>query len=232
VTPPKITLAAPPAERRRGLERQRPSYLEGGDAGQIRRALQLVDRQQGLAMLRGTIIHTWFEQLTWLDDGLPSDERLLAALATVRDIQAASEAQRRTWLKDFRTMLQHENIAAALTRSGYRQSLPKGWQAADVELEARNELPFAVIEGSQIMKGRIDRVVFHVRGGERVAAEVLDFKTDTVSDKKGERLEDRVTEYRPQMEAYRQTLMQQTGLPASRVNWALLFVGAGVVYRP
>lgn len=230
--PTRITLAAPPTECRRGLQRQRPSNLEGGNAGQIRRALELVDPKQNLAMLRGTIIHTWFEQIGWLDDGLPNNEQLLALLKQVRDIHAADEGMRRAWLKDFHAMLQHEKIAAVLTRAGYRQSLPKAWQAADAELEARNELPFAVLEGSQIMKGRFDRVVFHVRGGERVAAEVLDFKTDAISDKKGERLDDRVAEYQPQMEAYCRTLVQQTGLPASRVNWALLFVGAGVVYRP
>lgn len=228
----RIKLAAPPAQRRRGLERQKPSNLQGGTAGQVRRALQLVDRDQTLAMVRGTIIHTWFEQITWLDDGLPSDQQLLTSLAMVRDIHAADESLRRAWLKNFRAMLKQKDIAAALTRSGYRQSLPKAWRAKDADFQARNEWPFAVIDSSQIMTGRMDRVVFHTCGGEQVAAEVLDFKTDAISDKKGERQEDLVEEYRPQMEAYCKTLVQQTGLAASRVSWALLFVGSGVVVRP
>lgn len=231
-SPLKIALAAPPAERRRGLERQRPSGLEGGSAGQIRRALELIDPKQSIAMLRGTIIHTWFEQIDWLDDALPSDEQLLASLAMVRDLHAADEGMRRAWLKDFRAMLKHQDVAATLTRSAYRQKLPRSWQATDAEFEVRNELPFAAIEGQHIMSGRMDRVVFHTLGGERVAADVIDFKTDAISDKRDERLEDRIKYYRPQIEQYCKTLAQQTGLPAARISGALLFVGAGVIERP
>jgi ATP-dependent exoDNAse (exonuclease V) beta subunit len=227
----RIMLAAPPVERRRGLERQRPSGMEGGSAGQIRRALALVDPQQSRAMLRGTIIHKWFEQILWLDGGIPSDEQLLASLALVRDIHVVDDGLRRAWLKDFHGMLQHKGNAAVLTRSTYSTTLPKAWQAADADFEVRNEWPFAVIDGHQIMKGQMDRVVIHRRRGQRVAAEVIDFKTDSISDKRGERIDDRVEEYRPQIEAYCKTLVQQTGLPAARVSGVLLFVGAGAMAR-
>jgi ATP-dependent exoDNAse (exonuclease V) beta subunit len=229
--PTKIVLAPPPAQRRRGLERQSPSRMEGGTAAQIRRALELTDPRRTQAMLRGTVIHAWFEQILWLDDGAPSDEQLLAALAMVRDAASLPENLRRTWLKDFRDMLRQKETVATLTKASYLKSLPKNWSSDNIQLEARNEWPFAVIEGPQITTGRMDRVVFHVRDGQRLAAEVLDFKTDVLSGTTGERLEDRVEHYRPQIEEYCKTLVQQTGLPRSQVGGVLLFVGEGVVKR-
>jgi ATP-dependent helicase/nuclease subunit A len=230
-TPAQIALAPPSRERRRGLERQSPSRLEGGASARLRQALELVDPNRNAAMLRGMVIHAWFEQVLWLDDGMPSDARLLETLATIRGTEALSEHTRRVWLKDFHAMLGHKDIAAALTKSAYCKSLPKGWSKRDVETEVRNEWPFAVIDGAQIFSGRMDRVVFHRIDGQTVAADVLDFKTDVLRNRPGDRLDDRVEHYRPQMEAYGKTLMHQTGLPGSQVSRALLFVDAGIVVR-
>jgi ATP-dependent exoDNAse (exonuclease V) beta subunit len=206
--------------------------MEGGAAARVRRALELVDPNRTVAMLRGTVIHAWFEQILWLEDGLPSEQQLLAALGLIRGTETVSETVRRTWLKDFQAMLKQKDIAAALTRSSYLKTVPKDWGRVDVELEVRNEWPFASIDGPQILTGRMDRVVFHRRDGEIVAADVLDFKTDALGKAAGDRLEDRVEHYRPQIAAYCKTLMQQTGLPQTRVSGALLFVGEGIVHRP
>lgn len=230
--PAKIALAPPPQERRRGLERQSPSRMEGGATARVRRALELVDPDRTVAMLRGTVIHAWFEQIMWLEDGLPSEQQLLAALGLIRGTETVSETVRRVWLKDFQAMLKQKDIAAALTRSSYLKTLPKDWSRGDAQLEVRNEWPFASIDGPQILTGRMDRVVFHRLDGEIVAADVLDFKTDVLGKTPGDRLEDRVQHYRPQIAAYCKTLMQQTGLPHTRVSGALLFVGEGIVHRP
>jgi ATP-dependent exoDNAse (exonuclease V) beta subunit len=232
VGPTKIVLAPPPKERRRGLERQSPSRLEGGSTARIRRALELVDPSRNVAMLRGTVIHAWFEQIQWLDDGVPGDEQLLASLVTIRGTEALAENVRRAWLNDFHAMLKQKAIASALTRSAYCKSLPMGWSKLDAELEVRNEWPFAVIDGPQILTGRMDRVVFHRIAGKIAAADVLDFKTDALGTSTGDRQEDRVEHYRPQIEAYCKTLIQQTGLPRAQVSGALLFVGQGIAVRP
>jgi ATP-dependent exoDNAse (exonuclease V) beta subunit len=231
-SPTKIVLAPPQMERSRGLDRQSPSRLEGGSNARIRRALELIDPSRNVAMLRGTVIHAWFEQIQWLDDAMPSDQQLLAALASIRGTQSLGENVRRAWLTDFHAMLRQKEIAAALTRSAYSRTLPQGWNQGDVQLEVRNEWPFAVIDGPQILTGRMDRVVFHRLRGEVVAADVLDFKTDMIGASAGDRLEDRVEHYRPQIEPYCKTLVQQTGLPRSQVSAALLFVGQGIVVRP
>jgi ATP-dependent helicase/nuclease subunit A len=228
--PAKIVLAPPLAQRRRGLDRQSPSRMKASEE-KVRQALEIVDPKRATAMIRGSVIHFWFEQVRWLEDGVPADELLLAALAQVRGAEVVSESARRTWLADFRQMLLQPETAAILSRATYLRSCPAAWHSEETTFDVRNEWPFARIADARIISGRMDRVVFHVRNGRRVAADVLDYKTDVISDALGERLEDRVEHYRGQMEEYCRTLIDQTGLPADRVSSALLFVGKGIVAR-
>jgi ATP-dependent exoDNAse (exonuclease V) beta subunit len=233
--PTKITLAPPPHERRRGLQRESPSRLEGGAAGRVRRALELSDPKRDLAMLRGTVFHAWFEQVIWLDDALPSDEQLVQAFSIIRGVEIVSVAEQKAWLNEFRAMLSRGDTPQVLKRSSYCSTLPKGWKkllAGELQLEAKNEWPFAVIDGTQLLQGRMDRVVFLLRDGQPIAADVLDYKTDVIAEAAGQRIEDRVEHYRPQVEAYCRTVAQQTGLPENRVTAGLLFVGPGTLWRP
>ncbi len=233
VPSPKIVLAPPPEERRRGLDRESPSNLEGGNRWRIRRALSLTDPHRELAMQRGTVVHAWFEQIHWLDNPLPNDGALLAGLNTIRGLESLSESVRRGWLKDFHAMLGLGDTAAVLTKASYLRMLTQlvHCSGEGCSLEVHNEWPFVVIDGQQILNGRMDRVVFLVQNGRRIAADVLDFKTDATSTAKGERLEDRVEHYRPQLEAYRRTIALQTGLTPERVCSGLLFVGKGKLVR-
>jgi ATP-dependent exoDNAse (exonuclease V) beta subunit len=221
----QIALAPPLAERRRGLDRQNPSRMKTGPAA-LRRALEIIDPQHNKAMLRGTIMHAWFEQIAWLDEGVPSAEQLLASLARVRGAETVDDKLRRKWLGEFHEMLRKPDVTAVLTRSTYIKSVGK-----DVQVKAVNEWPFAAIKEGRLISGRIDRVVFHERNGLRFAAGVLDFKTDAVADKPGERLDDLIEEYRPQIAEYKDTVVQQTGLAKEKVSGALLFVGEGVLAR-
>jgi ATP-dependent helicase/nuclease subunit A len=234
--PAQITLAPHPTERRRGLQRESPSHLEGGAAGRVRRALELSDPRRDLAMLRGSVFHAWFELIQWSNEGIPTAEQLLAAFSVIRGVEIVAQKDREAWMHEFHDMLARGDTPLALDRDRYLSTLPKSWtkllKGGDVQLRVKNEWPFAVIDRGQLLQGRMDRVVFLHRDGEPVAADVLDYKTDVVSDAPGQRIEERVEHYRPQVEAYCRTVVQQTGLPASQVTVGLLFVGPGVLWRP
>ena len=66
-----VTLAPMPADSR--LELTSPSQLEGG--ARVRVA-QILDLTSSVATTRGTLIHALFEQVVWLDDGMPDALRL------------------------------------------------------------------------------------------------------------------------------------------------------------
>jgi ATP-dependent exoDNAse (exonuclease V) beta subunit len=229
----KIALAPPQGERRRGLGRESPSRREGGAEAKARRVLELCDTKREQALLRGTVVHAWFEQVQWLESFALSDEQLLAVVDQIRGVESVDARTRNAWLKQFREMLRRDGAAEVLSERSYRASLPqplRGLNAASTSLEVRCEWPFAVLEDGQILSGRMDRVVFLLEGGKRIAAEVIDFKTDEIgSDDKS--LDKKLAHYRPQLEAYRRTIATQTGLPAQRVSAALLFVESGQLVR-
>ena len=187
-------------------------------------------------MLRGTVIHAWFEQIQLARRGLPSDEQLLAASAIIRGAgDARRHASPEPGSRNFaRHAAAEGRRRGPLTQATYLRvvadrAMPCRYEGSS--LEARNEWPFAVIDGPQIMTGRMDRVVFLHQNGKRMAADVLDFKTDAISTSQGERIEDRVEHYRPQIEAYRRTIAQQTGLPADRIRDGTAVRGQGKLVR-
>ena len=76
-----IRLAESPPQATRGLDRRSPSQLEGGPRVNLARQLRLDGSPQ---LDRGTLLHAWFQQIEWLDDGRPAEDVL-------RHIAAAPE---------------------------------------------------------------------------------------------------------------------------------------------
>ena len=230
---PQIQLAPPPVERRRGLQRESPSGMEGGQAARLARMFELVDPDREQAMQRGTAFHAFFEQITWLEDSTPSDEAYLAALRRVPDMARVPLATQQAWLEEFRTALAREEVQGVLRRSTYLKSLPSAITnlARAAEVVVQNEWPFVIVDGSQMLQGRMDRVVFLQAAEETIAADVLDYKTDFISTSPGQTLPDLVEHYRPQIEAYRRTLSQLTHLPPERITAGLVFVSVGKLVR-
>jgi ATP-dependent helicase/nuclease subunit A len=224
------TLLAPTRERRkRDLERQSPSGFEGGEVADLAYLMRL---DSAGALERGTVVHAWFEQIEWLDDGPPAD----TALDEIAVRLGATKAEATRWRQEFHIMLAQPAIRACLTRSEYSQHAP--WaidggiaklQASSLSFRTSRERRFAVREADAILSGSLDRLVLIYSGEQLIAAEVLDFKTDSVGSKGSERYEAAVARYRPQLAAYRRAVSQLTGLPAERVFARLLFVEPGVV---
>ena len=229
-----------PAGRRRGLERRSPSQLEGGSLVDLTEYLRLDTSE---ALNRGTLVHSWFEKITWLEDGIPADE----VLCEIGRLQGFSEEKLQHLLERFRHSLENPTVRNALSRSTYADKTLKDEAARDnlscVHLlshndlnsprwEVRQELPFAVDDGEGILAGAIDRLVILYDGDRPVGADIIDFKTDAVSLERPEGIENRVDVYRPQIEAYRRAAVELTGLPADRISARLLFSEAGCLRKP
>jgi ATP-dependent exoDNAse (exonuclease V) beta subunit len=220
--PAAVEPSAPPAEPveirlrpstiRRELDRVSPSSLEGGGRVDLKRKL----RPPQAAFDRGVLIHAWFEAIEWSDDGAPA-ESTLREIARKLYYPAEKLAAE---LADFAGMLARPAIRAALSRGAYQDG-----QAGPIELEVLRERRFAVRQEGRLLAGAIDRLVYVYLGKQRIAAEIVDFKTDVVADAAA--LGQRSDFYRPQIEAYRDAVVSLTGLDRRRVAAKLLFVAAG-----
>ena len=213
----------------RGLERASPSGLEGGTKIDLAHRLRL---DTGRAMDWGTAMHACFEQIGWLEDGLPDDtavEQRILSLG-LRDIDVRKVIER------FHKALDESAIRAALSRATYerpgdgetKSAVHAGPQLANPRWKVSQERPFAVLDGESILRGSIDRLVVLYDGDRPVAADVIDFKTDAVG-RDAAALETAVDTYRPQLDAYRRAVVSLFGLEPDRVAGRLMFVGAGLV---
>ncbi len=221
--PPVVPLAPirlAPAEgtEQRGWRTIRPSDLENGGRVRAARLLELEDTE---AQRFGTLIHAWFEQVTWTGEPLPPDEELLRIGARV------VPDQEETWyaasLEAFRGMLELPGVRDALQRP--ETVVPDEEQEAPA-VELWRERPFVARVDGALMQGIFDRVVLHRRSEEVTAAEILDFKTDEVS---SDDLSPLVETYRPQLEAYRRALSVLLDLPTEKIQARLLLVRPGLV---
>jgi ATP-dependent exoDNAse (exonuclease V) beta subunit len=166
---------------------------------------------------RGLALHALCEQVAWLEDGLPSEATLAAAVreaAPRRD-----EPWRHAVLRHFARMLRRPEIVRWFHR-GERLS---------ASLDLRREQPFARLEGDVIQSGRIDRLVGERSGRDGTGpvdrATVIDFKTDAIDRADAPASADR---YRPQLEVYRRAAAELFSLDESAVDVVILFLDAGV----
>jgi ATP-dependent helicase/nuclease subunit A len=221
--PPQLPMAAPGRDgplkvqleggqaRRRTLPRRSPSELEGGSSVDLGFVLRL---GAAAARDRGSIAHLWFEQVRWLEDGVPEDAAL-AGLARRVSVDLEQPALDEL-IGRFRTWLQVPAFRSQLSRSGFSTG-------ATVEME----VPFMCRDGETLVEGVIDRLVTERADGIIRSATIIDFKTDAVADDAA--VQARRAHYLPQMQAYRRAVAAMYGLTADRVTARLLFLEAGTV---
>jgi ATP-dependent exoDNAse (exonuclease V) beta subunit len=180
----------------------------------------------------GTLIHAWFEQVDWLDDGPPAEEVLLRAERRLEPHLLDVEDCRR----NFRRMLKHPAVAAVLSRKTYlamggimAPALTPGTADGDVALRVQQERHFAVPLGAEFVRGCIDRLVLLVRGDEVLAADIVDYKTDAVDSLNPEVWAERVKGYRQQLRLYQRAVAHLYDLSPDRVTARLVFLGPGQV---
>ncbi|MFO7906021.1 MAG: UvrD-helicase domain-containing protein [Pirellulaceae bacterium] len=224
-----VKLAAMPRDPR--LEHTAPSKLEGGARVSARRVLNL---DSAVATARGTLIHAFFEEITWLDEGAPQRQRL-EQLAKPLNTTGVDVTQQ---LDAFERMIAMPRIAAVLHRDFYQSprdpSLLRilGPERSGMSLrpEVHNERRFAVRDNGRMLSGAIDRLVLLHHDDRLVAADVLDYKTDYIDATNPHALIELVAHYHPQLEAYRRAVSAMFRLPLENISARLLFVSAGIAH--
>lgn len=226
----RIRLAPMPSGRNRGLAMVEPSDLEGGSTVRINELLSL-DRAERLE--RGTLMHRWFEEIEWLDEGPPAETRLrtLAGLHASVGVNVDDEVIR------FEQFLQEPETVALLTRRSYEVApgsfAPKiqtRISSSDTRLEVHREWGFtAPGKDGGLMTGIVDRLVliYDATSFELLAADIIDYKTDEIDSPDAADL--RTAFYREQIQAYRLAVEQLYRLPPDQISARLLFVTAGKV---
>ena len=230
VPPAAMGLPERPPQPLRGLDHRSPSGLEGGRRVALARQLRL---DRGDALERGSLMHAWFQQIAWLEDGEPDDARL----RQVAQEQGLAHLDLPQLLAEFRAALRRPAICGALQRATYERPASKGAACqvhapagiANPRWELWRERAFAVRQEDGILSGKFDRVVVLYDGHRVVGAEVLDYKTDAVGADDPRAIDARAELYGPQMEAYRWAAARLLGLELGRVSARLLFVGPGVI---
>jgi ATP-dependent exoDNAse (exonuclease V) beta subunit len=221
--PCRVTLRSSGAPSRAGAERAvRPSQLEGGARVDLKRQLSLTAQA---AMERGTLIHAFFEQVEWLDEAIPTSAQLVALGCSLE----ADAALRDAAIADFLRMLDGRSVREVLSRNYYQPWRTRYGAGAgsSLRLEVRREQPLTVRDGNDWLSGTIDRLVVLYQHDRPVAADILDFKTDSVPT--ADLREDRIEFYRPQLRAYRRGVSGMLRLDVNRISTRLLFVGEGHV---
>jgi len=228
--PIRAFLAPATGSRRRGLERVAPSSLEGGSKVKL---THVFDNGNAVAFEYGTLMHAWFEQIEWLDDGRPDENTLRHVAATIGAVESDIDQM----LAQFDKFLDCPQIARVLSRAAYQT--PSDFSlltdaldrlsVGPVSVEVYNERRFAIRESNRLLSGSIDRLVLMYQGKNRVAADILDFKTDDIPAADSNKLAARVEYYRGQLEAYQRAVANVYSIPRECISARLVFVFPGVV---
>jgi ATP-dependent helicase/nuclease subunit A len=232
-SPAPIQLAPPAAHRDRGWERSSPSSLEGG--AQLRGAT-IIAAKPAHIFGAGLLFHAWLAEIGWIEDGLPTDERLREIAARLRSKSGIAASDVDAHIARFRRQLAAKPIVELLSRRYYDSptnlGLPlKAWPTAAIELSARCERGFAVPIDQQLMNGSIDRLIIIKSGGKPIAADIIDFKTDDITPSQKSVLAEKIDFYQPQMEAYRTAAAELLRIDHANVCAALVFLQAGIISR-
>ena len=228
--PRQVRLAPLVGGRTRGLQRTSPSAQEGGTHVKVTDVLRLSD---AAALQRGTVIHAWFEQVTWLEDGRPDEQALrqVAAEAGVRPENCDD------LFAQFTAMLQRPAIAQALSRQSYQPptglklptELQRELSSQLPELQVHNERRFAIRLEGTLLTGSIDRLVLMCRHDRPVAADIIDFKTDQLDPGDEAALARKVEFYRHQLDAYRPAVAKLFKLSPEHISARLLMLSTATV---
>lgn len=99
----------------RNLARRSPSSMEGGPEVDLAFQLRL---DAGAALLRGSVVHAWCEQIEWIEDGTPEDEALRAVARRVAPGMRDEDVSE--LIQEFRGWMEGAEIRAALSGGGRR----------------------------------------------------------------------------------------------------------------
>ena len=209
----------------RGISKRTPSSLEGGDIIQLGSVFQQYDLRETL--VRGRLVHGCFELVQWLDESIPAMDHLEEQLQSIDP--TASHYDR--VIAEFYAMLDRPNLRQLLERSTYSENYLMEFSDGQTAMEANrlavhNEFPFATMLDNEVVQGIVDRLILVYQGDEVIAADLIDFKADSISQNN---LQERIEFYRPQMATYRMAISKVLGIPSDRISTRIVFVDADMI---
>ena len=129
-------------------------------------------------------------------------------------------------MREFLRMADQSATHTALSQSATRERLSKqlGLAASsEIDVHIMSERPFVYRHQGEIIQGTIDRLVIAEQAGQRLAAEVIDFKTDRLSGNRDRWIAVKESEYGSQLRDYRTAVTQCFGIPGDSITaWLLL----------
>jgi ATP-dependent exoDNAse (exonuclease V) beta subunit len=96
-------------------------------------------------------------------------------------------------------------------------------------VEVYPERTFAYLDDGQLVYGAIDRLVLLYDRDRRIAADVIDLKTDQLAAENVDAVAQKVQHYSPQLNAYRTAVARTFDLSPQQVAARLAFVSAGII---
>ncbi|WP_437228689.1 UvrD-helicase domain-containing protein [Planctomicrobium sp. SH661] len=169
---------------------------------------------------RGSVFHRWFQEIVWLPESALNSQQLLKLSRSC----SLSEQELSVLAKQFQRTLQQPKLARLLSPQNYEERLQSLAEklGGTVTIEVRTEFPFIYSTSSgEQMHGNIDRMIVFRREGRPVSAEIIDFKTDSVTNPEQQEL--LVNLYRRQLETYRKAASELLAIPLSDVTASLAF---------
>jgi len=180
---------------------------------------ELLQPTKSLERARGSLIHAWLEKIDWLDEELPEDRELLKVAGQFArpglDVESSLD-----WFKE---TIQSPDICRELDSSQYRAEvapelfpdLASELKDASIEFLVQQERRIFYRTDTELINGIVDRVVLYRRDGKVIAADVIDYKTDSATT--ADDVERLKTIYRPQLEKYGRAMQTLYQLDEDRV---------------
>jgi len=234
----------------KNLVRVTPSSREGSQntdetnvvpvaASKIMQAAQ-TDEALQYAFRWGTATHACFEQITWLENGLPDRVKLFELVMPImkNDFDATKVID--AFYNSCKTPATQVALSLKTYHSSSGQSDNAAWQSAvhcagdsaNLRWVTYNERRFSVVTKSgTLLQGIFDRLVllYDTSGGQSkiVGADVIDFKSGEIEN--DEKLQQWVDYYAPQLTEYRRAVSLMYKLPSEQISTRLLFPSAGKI---
>ncbi|MBQ4142276.1 MAG: UvrD-helicase domain-containing protein [Thermoguttaceae bacterium] len=225
----------------RNLTRRAPSNIE--DRRFVDLGKKIDFSQQNT--VNGSILHSWYEKIAWVENSLPSDEELIAA---AKPFGLAKERLERL-LKSFHNSLKAPKLHRVLHWTTYLpmlrekvlkagiltdEQIPKTVTRKDpadpneIRWEVYCEKELAIRTEDELLLGTLDRLILLRNDAEIFWADCIDYKT-TRKVSSPEALEEKIRSHQLQMEDYRKMLQLHYRIPESRISTHLVFSMLGVV---
>jgi len=196
------------------------SQLEGGELQDVSTLFEPLNTG---GMAYGDLVHELYEQVNWLDETPTLDPNLIRTdlsqdvLGTaVVKVQSQLDSESNSpFFRSFYTaeyLSLNPSIGRACTT------------VSEMSLQVKHESAILMRNNDTISTGYIDRLVLVFVNNKVVAADIVDYKTDTIRD--DDHLANRVEHYSPQLTRYMDAIQQMYRLPENHVTSRLVFVNS------